>query len=381
MKYAKSIFLSVVVLVTIGTFYIQSILATENHETFKFETISGNEQELEEVMMLVEYGNNEIQQNFEVTFEGTAKQDNQTVFQRMQTNYNTFHRYDPIVEKLISEYPKFMRGKYYLDYTRFYEDEDSVVYVEDKHIEILDKDTGEITDFQLDFPRDVSSGYIYDIQMTGDKLKVFTAHSREDSGNDLHVFTVDVESQSLVSDQIIQYSPVVENESDGVSHILPANNNFSIKPEKYFNTIAEYISYHGENSESKVLVYNIENGESKEIDISSKLPTSFSTSEVSDSTLYMLRFGDVFSYDLNNDTWGEMVSFDIPDTNNFWNIQLMNGKAYYSYDEGDDNYLFIGDVSTGETLYHGKLSIENQKESQDGFDYSILNFYEVDEVR
>ncbi|WP_438313212.1 hypothetical protein [Sporosarcina sp. FA9] len=75
---------------------------------------------------------------------------------------------------------------------------------------------------------------------------------------------------------------------------------------------------------------------------------------------------EVYVFDIENEEWGENLTFDLVDTNDedMPYMKVMNGKLYAVYATNDGYNLLIGDLYTGESLYEGKLHLKNQGEGQ-----------------
>jgi glutaredoxin-related protein len=106
-KYWKSISIAVITVAAIGFFYIQSTLAGTNYPEFGIETLSGNEEAVEDLILDGDYREGNIKgDNFQITAEGTQYNGELSYFDRLDRDYRF-----PEMNQLQENYKDFMRGK------------------------------------------------------------------------------------------------------------------------------------------------------------------------------------------------------------------------------------------------------------------------------
>lgn len=384
----------------IGTFYIQSSLATDNHGKIDFEKVSGDEDELQNIML---YGNflpdhSNVYQRLQITSEATIDSTNLSFSQkvsRLGIPYN--------LEDLVEKHKNFMRAKG-LRTNLIFEDENVVAYATIKNpserdfsfeIEVLTKTTEEITSIQLDVPEKENYGWmdVEDVQVIDDELKVITRGFRlDDRRYELRVYTFDMNKQQLISDDVIASIPEVEN---GWSDVSILNDTYSIQRQKYLLIKSEsFEKEEGDNDgESRVavkefIVYDIENNQSKKILGPNEILGSIAdSSTIHNSTLFIPSQSangvEVNQYDIENDKWGETLSFDLSDMKDDGDFdgaftKLINGKLYTIHETDHGYTIVISDLQTGESLYEGKLKVTNQGEVQKNYS---LYIYEIESVQ
>jgi len=393
-RYWKIMSICLVTILVIGTFYIQSSLATDNHIKIEFEKIIGNEDELQNIML---YGDlvpdySYLSQRLQITGEETINLTNLSFSQKISRLGVPYY-----LEDLVERHKNFMRSKDF-NPNHFFEDDNTVAYAHIKdpsegdfsfEIELLTKESEETTSFKLEVPEKENYGWmqVIDVQVIDGELKVITQGFRLGSKqHELRVYTVDVNTQKLVSDDVIASIPAVE---DGWSDLRVINDTYSIQPQKYLLIrgkafVNEEVYSDGEPNVvvNESIVYDIENNQSKKMIASDEILGLMDGSPaIHNSTLFIPSESangvDIHQYDIENDKWGEILSFNLSDNKDNElgsHMQIMNGKLYTIHATTDGHTIVIGDLETGESLYEGQLIVTNEGKSQK--DYQLY-FYEI----
>ena len=393
-RYWKIISICLATLIVIGTFYIQSSLATNEHLKIEFEKVNGNEDELKNIVLYGDYlGDLPYQfQPLQITSEETFNPTNLSFSQKISRTGIPID-----LEELVEKHRSFMRSKD-LSPHLFFEDENFVAYAHMNDfsfdIEVLTKKTDEITSIQLDVSEKENYGWmqVEEVQVIDSELKVITRASRIGGSvrDELRVYTFDMKEQKLLSDDTIASTPTVEN---GYSDLRIINDNYSIQRQKYLLVKIEAfedekIYRDGEPKlvANEFIVYDIETNQSKKVVASDeKLGSLGGSSAISNSTLFIpsqtANRIEVNLYDIESDKWGKKLSFDLVDTKNDEEapyIKVMNGKFYIIHATTNGHTIFIGDLITGESLYEGKLKVKNQEEVQKNY---RLYFHGIENVQ
>lgn len=389
-RYWKITSLCIITAIVLGMFYIQSSLAKETTK-IEFEKVSGNQGEISNLVLYADYEEDGQYQALQISNKETISLTNRSLIQQLTTN-----SVRPILKKLVEEHKNFMRGKELAE-TNFYEDEYLLVYADIKRensykpvndftfdfdIEALDKKTDKTISFQLGVSEKEKYDWmdVVDVQVIAGKIKVFARGFISDGGDDLKVYTFDLNEQKLVNDETIMSAPVVKN---GWSDIRIINDVASTKQEKYLLIKVEayedpMVEADGEmvqgNTEPKliadeIIIYNTKKNESKKLTVPDDLMGSRSvdSTTIFDSTIFIQNGSEVSQYNIEKEEWGKNLSFDFLDMKGDKDtsyIKLMEGKIYQVHSDENERTLSIGDVRTGKTLYEGKLKIKNQNEDQ-----------------
>lgn len=380
-RYWKIISICLATLIVIGTFYVQSSLATNEHLKIEFEKVNGNEDELKNIVLYGDYlGDRPYQfQPLQITSEETINPTNLSFSQKISRTGIPID-----LEELVEKHRSFMRSKD-LSPHLFFEDENLVAYAHMNDfsfdIEVLTKKTDEITSIQLDVSEKENYGWmqVEEVQVIDSELKVITRASRIGGINELLVYTFDMKKKKLVSDDSIASIPTVENR---YSDLRIINGNYSIQRQKYLLIKIEAfednkIYREGEPNlvANEFIVYDIETNQSKKVVASDeKLVSLGGSSAIYNSTLFIpsqtANGIEVNQYDIESDKWGKKLSFDLVDTKNDEEapyIKVRNGKFYIIHATTNGHTIFIGDLITGESLYEGKLKVKNQGEVQKNY--------------
>jgi len=394
-RYWKIITLSLVTVIVIGAFYINSSLAAEKI-VIGIEKISGNEEEVENIRINGDLGGNNIHHSLLISKDETINLSNQSIIQQL-TRTSTVPAYNQLKEK----YSHFMRGKKYVT-NSLYADENFVVYVNVEgngngnisknmyfEIEILDVKTDKTTSMELDVPNDDNYHWVevMDVQLFNNEIKVIARGFRAEGGEDLKVYTIDLDKKA-VSDESIYGSPKIEN---GWSDIRVVDEYYSVEPKKYllFQVYAHEAPVYEEGVETgepkiiadEIMVYNIETNELKKLNISpEERGFGIDSFALYDTTVYIPNQSpngiEVNQYNIENNSWGEKQLFNVEHDKGEHEpfIELQNGKIYIISSVDGAYPLVISDLNTGQSLYEGKLVVKNQKDQNN--DYKLY-IYEI----
>jgi hypothetical protein len=399
-RYWKIISVCIVTVMVIGTFYIQSSLAAKGNVKIEFERISGNEDEVKNVIFNADYTVGNQYQSLQITSKEILHLNNQSLLQDLTRNHTV-----PVVNRLIERYRSFMRGKEVMP-NNFYEDENLVAYAsikvkDSRHssfdIDLFNKKSEETTSIQLAVPKREKYSWmeVVDVQVIGGNLKVITRGFRAEGGNDLNVYTINIDEQKLVNDEMIHTAPLVEN---GWSDIILISDYNSIQSEKYllFKTetyedkqvpdVGEMESDQESNLvANEVMVYDIEKNQLKKLMVPDKIGGTIGEfSAIYHSTIYIPSQSEsgleVDTYDIEKGKWGKKLIVDLPYSKDKGTpyIKLMNGKIYILHSTKNGQTISIRDLKTGVSLYEGKIKVKNTRDGQKGF---RLNVNEIESVR
>ena len=121
-RYWKIISVCLITLIVIGTFYIQSSFATNEHLKIEFEKVNGNKGEVKNLVLYGDYFVGNLYQPLQITSEETINQNNVPFLQQLERI-----TVSPIFEDLVKQHRNFMRGKDLMP-TYFFEDENLLAY-------------------------------------------------------------------------------------------------------------------------------------------------------------------------------------------------------------------------------------------------------------
>lgn len=395
MRYWKIISITIISILAIGAFYIQSALAENNFLDFTFTIKSGDEEAVENLMLQGSYyGEGEQGQNVTIQTTGTTYSNNNSLLDSINPYY-----IDPKIKRLQKEYRSFMRGKEN-NIAPFYEDEKLLVYadvdwgsmINDQDftfdIEVLEKESGETEAFELEVPEKNKYDYIYveNVQMADGELKVITRQSvKRKNQNEFHVYRFDVSAQKLISDDLITS---YQDETDtGWSYTdLISSSNISGEENKYITfvkTILEDVQGEGgeiysEEVAKELVTYNLETKQMK----STELPD-----EINGESHNAVLIGKMVYFGQDSEAGGELIAYNIEseeiDSNQTIDLlskeqedfgllmKIHEGKMYIAnlfIDRDTNGKIAVIELDTGEILYEGFVNVENSKTAPSGYE-------------
>ncbi|MFJ8513468.1 hypothetical protein [Lysinibacillus xylanilyticus] len=374
-KYWKTILISLIIVTTIGTYYIQQAMA--KGVSFKIETTSGNKGEIDNLILQASYYSGDNYRGLHISKDGSTNQSGSFIGELKERN-------KPLMfQKYIQEHRKFMRGKEY-NPGQYFEDEDRLIYTIFQNdsrnegrgnlftlrIDILDKNTNESSSFEINMPDQVRYDWINerDVYVENGKIKILaTSYLNGEEG--LHIYTVDENNKELEQDSIIAK---IESEGISLASIDVFNEYNKVQNENYFLYMVEKYKYLEDDEReiisSQMYLYNNRNNEMKEWTIPAELKPYRKLMIIHGTDIIIpvrSTNGIVLNcYNIEKKQWEEPINFKYPNVTNDKEelfIQITDGKLYL-VDRVSDGHLFlIGDLRTGESLYEGKIIFENKK--------------------
>ncbi|MFC9541530.1 hypothetical protein ACFTQ7_16870 [Lysinibacillus sp. NPDC056959] len=379
-KYWKTILISLIIVTTIGSYYIQQAMA--NNVSLKIETTNGDKGEIDNLIIHAGYQSVDIYRSLDISKDGSANQ-SESFIGELKERY-----YPGMFQKYIQEHRKFMRGKE-ANPGQYFEDENRLIYTAFSNkegrgdsftlqIDILDKNTNKSSSFEINMPDHVRYDWINesDVYVENGKIKIL-ATSNLNNEEELHLYTVDENKKELEQDSILAK---IESEELSRASIYIFNDYNKVQNENYILYMVEKYKYleDGERKtiSSQMYLYNYLNNEEKEWTIPAELKPYKHSIILQEKDIFIpvrSTNGLVLNrYNIEKNQWEEPINFNYPSITNAKekpSLQITDGKLYL-VDRVSDGHLFlIGDLRTGESLYEGKIIIEN-KEKLDA-DYSL----------
>lgn len=395
--YWKIMLVCFVIALSIGTFYIQSSFATNNLAEVNFKKISGNEDEVKNLVLFGDYYANETYYSLQFTSEKISDLNQLSLLQNIERL-----RVPASLEALVKEQKSFMRSKDLLA-NHFFEDENTVAYARTQaknpyeqplrelafDIELLDKKTKEVSSTKIAVPeRDKYSWMtVEDVQVFGDELKIITQNLGMDDRREFHAYVVNKHDLTLVNHYTIATTPVIKN---GWADLTFVNNLENLQGDQQ---LFIQIESHDENTEQddnqsntitlEYVIYDVANDYAKNISLPEDVLRFIgNTLTVTDSTIIVPALAEngitVHQYDSKTEKWEKIQTFNSVEVKDDGNpfMKVMNGKLYVVSKTENGDLLFIGNLETGESLYEGKLEVKIQGEIQLGYDHYIYDILE-----
>ncbi|PTY82811.1 hypothetical protein, partial [Heyndrickxia sporothermodurans] len=373
-RYISSIVIIAIMFCTIGAFYIYTAAANSLPEV-KIVKVSGNDDELKNVVISGNYHIGNTNENFEATKKGTTYFSERSIFERLDLEKGK-------LLELRKNYRNFMRGKHDLD--SIYEDNELLIYTElnpryNKYsldFSILNKKNKKKNSFKVEIPnyKEFTEVYFHDVQRVGNELKVITENNRRSDQDknkiELHVYTIDYEQKKIMKDDIIA-SKFMGNEHTGYQYVTIYSTDPTIT-NKYFaiqdNDVKVQEHQDGGIDEqivkSEIVTYNYEKEKIEKI----KVPKQYYDAQIvndKDGTIYFILTNEkdviVSKVNIDKHSVEKIRKISLPEMggNQHQVIKINNGKIYIltsKADANDKNTFFVMDIRSGQNLYQGKIT-------------------------
>ncbi|SIR84354.1 hypothetical protein SAMN05878482_106136 [Peribacillus simplex] len=390
-RYLCSIIIGMVVILSIGTYYVKVASSASSLPKYTFKTLEGSDKELDPVII------NGTLQNSSTFYEPLTIESNTTTYASERSYLeNLTGRQDQKIERLVKEHRSFMRGKDSI--SSLYEDDDFLAYAwvnsdftnngkmeAEFDIGLLEKKDEEETSFQIKLPDQerIMNVDVRDVQLVHSKLQVLTMidvnSNNEKQTKEVHLYTIDVANKKVLSDKtLVSESFTYPNQVDFEMpiEVAPSQPNSMVLISLIKGVNHEEGPFEEKLKESKLISYNYE---TEKLETVKKGPLSLdiARSGYADgknlyavemkSGKYRIKTFDLSSQTLTNDTELDMAV----NKKAQYFAAIKNEHVYFLLgNEVDQDVLtykpaklLIADIKTGKTLYKGETVI-NKKNSK-----------------
>ncbi|MFC8559410.1 hypothetical protein [Peribacillus frigoritolerans] len=389
-RYLCSIIIGMVVILSIGTYYVKVASSASSLPKYTFKTLEGSDKELDPVII-----NASLQKgsNF---YEPLTIESNITTYASERSYLeNLTGRQNQQIETLVKEHRSFMRGKDSI--SSIYEDDDFLAYARvnseytksgnmdaEFDIGLLEKKDEEETSFQIELPNQgrIMNADVRDVQLVHSKLQVLTMNdvnsNNEKQTKEVHLYTIDVANKKVLSDKTLVSETFTY--PDQVDFQMPIDVAPSQPNNMVFISVNKGVNHEDgfeeKLKESKLLSYNYET-EKLETVKKGSLSLDMARSGYADGkNLYSVEMKSgkyrIKTFDLSSQTLTNNTELDIAANKKEQDFAaIKNGRVYFLLgNEVDQDVLtnkpaklLIADIKTGKTLYKGETVI-NKKNSK-----------------
>lgn len=225
MRYWKLISITAMVLLIIGTYYIQSVFAESGKPEFILQTENGKSELAQSLLLKGHYLEQGQREFLQISSDGTLYQNELPYFNRLM-----FGSTDPYIVNLQEEYRNFMRGKGGRA-GPFYENQSMLIYAQiatgmeqtngqmKLSFEVMQKDSRETSSLLVNIPKQQNYDFLIveDIKAVNGELKVTTQNlGRRQS--EYHVYTIDIGQEQVVEDTLIGLDSEEQAETGNINH-------------------------------------------------------------------------------------------------------------------------------------------------------------------
>ncbi|MBY0098760.1 hypothetical protein [Mesobacillus maritimus] len=390
-KYWKFISILVVILLSIGTFYVKSATSEENHPEFVIKTQSGDAKEIEPLILDGYYSDtstmNYKSTNVKISSEGST-------YERRSFLDQIIGQPPAVIKVYQEKYRSFMRGKG-TNVNSFSETDQVLAYADVDYktdsfhshdftfpISILNKEDGSVQSFTVEIPDSENMDYAFmeDVQMIEDELYLITNNmirSSESSYDEKHVYTIDLNNQTITNDETLSQVPEGQEGNHVVAEIIRTSpteaNDHLILLQKEIKVIHDPESYREEVVKQEVISYNLATKEKESIPMSD-LPIDSELSFFDGSSIYFIGVEEqeivVSPYHLADGKAGEEYRLQLSgdaDHGSAPMTTIKDGKLYLSGMQINPKLnmnatdVIVADVKTGEILFKGQITLDDSE--------------------
>ncbi|WP_117161708.1 hypothetical protein [Paraliobacillus sp. X-1268] len=400
-KYWKLISITAIIVLSIGTFYVNVALSAEQFPTFVIKTVSGDIAEIKPLVLqgYYEETNSYVSNNLTITTEGSTYMGYTFLDQLIG-------KPDVMIKELQEEYRGFMRGKTDM-ISLFSEDDQYLAYGDVSYkmgsmrlsdfkfdVSLLNKKDGDTNAFTLDVPNNENLDYMFvdSVQLNGNELTLITQNSirkNDEYYDEKHIYTINIDDQAISShEELYQATPSDGNTYTNVQLIGTNTTNTNehiilLKTEE--EMMEEMESSRTVEMNQEIISYNLETKKRETNDVPELNLEENQLSFFEGSTLYFTKVAEqelvVTPYSLMDDQVGQAITLPISSENEEGvqppMIMVNNGKIYVAESQMNkdlDSNVVVADLNTGETLFEGQIALGDSSEEIGNYE---LYFHEI----
>ncbi|MCK1996723.1 hypothetical protein MPH47_05595 [Psychrobacillus psychrodurans] len=400
-KYWKFTSIIAVIVLSIGTFYVNSAMSETQYPEFAINKKSGDAEEIKSLELEGSYHEggsmSYVNTNLQITSDDTDYRNGRSIIDSI------IGHPAPMIQKLQEKYRNFMRGKG-RSVDSFFEDNKLLAYAEVKYkigsfttrdfkfaISIVDKDNGNTSSFSIKVPDSsvVENIFVEDVQVVDNELKVITHNSTRENGkyyNEKHIYSFDISTGKIVSSETIFSIPEQQGNAYIHAELVQTSHKQANENLIFIKTLEKMIqdgeSDRLEETTRELISYNLRTNEKETI----KLPDSLKEHQISyfdGSTIYFSKLSGenlvITPYSIENDQ-----------ANNEFTIQLSNetsdadppiiimedGKLYVTTHITNlktKASITVIDLKTSDTIYQGEVIRKDSPNSTEQFELYLYD--------
>lgn len=404
-KYWKSIAVIIGIVLSIGTFYVNSAMSAEHYPEFAIQTLSGDEQEVKSLVLdgayLISSSTNYVSTDLKITAQGSSY--NSHSFLDQIIGY-----YPTVIKELQEEYRTFMRGKQPM-VNLYFEDNEFLAYANADHkisslgqsnfnfeISVLNKGNDKVTSFTLEVPDEGEVDYVFveDVQLVENKMYLITQNvvSNNDEFNDeKHIYEIDIISQEVTNHEaLLKFTQSKENLSTSVSlvessptaaneHIILLKTEEAVMEEAESTKVTDY--------KQEIVSYNLATKENETVNVPGLRLEENQLSYAKGSTIYFTKIEEqelvITPYRLGENQVDQdfRIQLQSPIEKEPLEspmISVKEGKLYVVSRQMNSNFngdIVVVDMQTGKPLFTGQIALKNSSVEKENFELYINEIY------
>ncbi|MFF2287803.1 hypothetical protein [Peribacillus butanolivorans] len=383
-RYICSIIIGMVVILSIGTYYVKVASSASGLPKYTLKTLEGSDKELDPIIINASLEKGRLYEPLTIESNQTTYGSEKSYFESLSENY------DFRIERLIKEHRSFMRGKVSID--SFYEDDDFLAYASvnsefaksgkmeaEFDIALLEKKGEEETSFKIELPDQerIMNTEVRDVQLVHSKLQVLTMNdvnsNDEKQTIEVHLYTIDLANKKVLSDKtLLSETFTYPNQVDLEMpiDIAPSQPKNMVLISLIKGVNHEDGTYEYKLNESKLLSYHYETEKIETVKLPKKESLSLDEAKsgyVDGKNLYAVDTKSdkyhIKTFDLSSQTITNDTELDLAvNKKEQYFAAIKNGRVYFllgnEVDQDSLTYkpaqLLIADLKTGKTLYKGE---------------------------
>ncbi|WP_079504524.1 hypothetical protein [Mesobacillus jeotgali] len=404
-KYWKIITITAVIVLSLGTFYVNSTLSAESNPEFIIKTISGNAEEIKPLILQGSYtdtsSNSYVNTNLSITAKGSTYQNRSFLDQ-------IIGQPPAVIKDFQEKYRTFMRGKDPF-VTCFFENEEFLAYANVDYkidslrssdfkfdISVLNKEDGKIESFMIEVPDSEELEYISvdDVQKVEGKLYLITRNTMRNNENfseGEHIYTINLANRKISDHEDIIHNTNAQIDTRTNVQLISTDpikaNEHLILVKTELKVIEETESIREEILNQEIISYNLATKEKEIIDVPELQLDENQLSFFDGSQIYFTRLNEqellVTPYSLIEDKIGKAYSIQLSGENGDMGghmTAIKDGKLYIASSQLSPNLkinadVVVADVNTGETLFRGQITLKDSSKEARRFDLYLHEIY------
>lgn len=407
-RYVKLIIIAVVILLSIGVYYIQPMFSADERPEFKIIANSGDETLSENMVLKGYYSENVILgmgigDDIKITPKGTTYYSDSSNRFQSQLSGSDYEK----INQLQEDYRSFMRGKE-PSLANFFEDDTLLAYAElttnnyssvtedeEFKIEVLNKKTNKESSFSVDLPKGTNYSYMYieDIEVANNQLIIVTngySLNNENEQDEHHFYSVSLPNEKIEKDERLQLD-LVNLDGKQIQYVELLSGMNTVQTSKFLVYRVEIGDAQSETelyeATYELIGVNIESGEQFLIDLSDEVGNQALSSafSIEKDILYFYKKNKetitIYTYSLEQKELREMETAELSEAQKTAlkeeiTLSVHNGTAFFVNNDkikGKDQQIMAFDLESGKAVFEGSL-IETTKQSAVN---SELYLYEV----
>lgn len=404
-KYWKSIAVISGIILSIGTFYVNSAISAEHYPDLTVQTINGDAEEMESLIIEGAYRNlssvNYMGTDLKITAQGSSY-DRPSLLDRVIGYYPT------VIKELQDEYRSFMRGKH-LAANQYFEDNEFLAYANvdqrisshgpskfNFEISVLNKADDEVVSFSLKVPAEEGMDHVFleDVQLVEDKIYLITQNmtiKNDDFIDEKRVYEIDRISQKLTNQEALlkftQWKESLHTHTRLAEGNPTAANEHIIMVKTEDTVMEETESIRVTDSKQEIISYNLASKVTETINIPGLNLEENQVSFVKGSTIYFTRVEEqeliVTPYQLGANQVEQDYRVQLHSTIENGHLEhpmvsVEEDKLYvvsYQIDSNLNGDVAVLDMQTGKLLFQGQITLENSSEKHEDFEIYMNEIY------